>query len=145
MARRGMIGAAFPRRGARRWVSWAVSAFLAIAAVFALPSAAYADPAGCGHSTDFYWSLSGGGYLLYTEGEGGCSLSQTLTLRVQVKVNLWPSDVVIGQNDHHTTGTYWTRTVSSCDGGQTKEYYGRSYFTQNVTWVDDGYVVLQVC
>jgi hypothetical protein len=126
--------------------SLVVTAALSAVSILAIPSSAWAEPIGCSHSTDFWTSANGGsGYLLIGHGEGDCNQRGTRTLRVQVKVNLWPSDVVLGQGDDNWTGTIYELTISSCDNGLTKEYYARSYFTQSPTWVDAGYVTVHAC
>lgn len=120
-------------------------AVLVAGGVVSLPTAAYADPAGCSHTAYFWTEYYGAGYLLHGQGIGQCSLSATRTLRVEMKSDQWPSDIVISHYDDNWLGTYYVANTSTCDNGATHSYYARSYFTQDVQWVDDGYETYTSC
>jgi hypothetical protein len=106
-----------------------VGAVLVTAVAGMVPAAAaYAsDPSGCSASTTSFGASNTG--VMTAKGSGTCSGSATRTLRVEIKHNLTvrPDSLVAAQEDNHT-GKSFAATVSSCDHGNSAEYYGRTFF-----------------
>ncbi|WBB98679.1 hypothetical protein O7543_10185 [Solwaraspora sp. WMMA2080] len=75
-----------------------------------------------------------------------CSSSATRTFRVEIKrnVTLLPDPVVSSYDDYYT-GTLYIASTSSCDGGRSANYYGRSFFTSHPTYVDTGNLLVNTC
>lgn len=88
---------------------------------------ASADPVGCSDATPALLA-SGSGYMT-AYGYGSCSTSETRTFYIEIKWSkaLFP-DPLVARNSMHATATYYNPSVSSCDHGNTRAYYARSYF-----------------
>ncbi|WP_018252599.1 hypothetical protein [Salinispora mooreana] len=78
--------------------------------------------------------------------DADCQTSVTRTFRVEIKrdVRLLP-DPVVSSYDDYWTGTQYHASTSSCDGGRTAKYYGRSFFTSNPTYEDTGKLTVTTC
>lgn len=121
---------------------------LAIPTIVAVGASAYADPAHCVADTTSFTRLSGN--VLFAGGEGDCIYSTSLHLRVEIKQDLalLPDPVIDNGNGwdvEYATGTQWSLPVSSCDDGNNGKYYGRTYFTENVTYHDSSHKSYQTC
>lgn len=86
-----------------------------------------AQPAGCSHDVHFWLSSRPNGNLMEADSIGVCSSSAYRTLRVEIKYDGWPTDSVVSSNSNSRTGTDYYTYTATCDGGQTKPYYGRAF------------------
>lgn len=97
-------------------------------------AAAWAEPAGCTSSVTGSTSSTG---LLRADGRGTCSGSATRTLRVEIKQDIpLQTDPLLAAATDYGTKTSYAKSVTSCDGGRTANYYGRAFFTTNTTYHD---------
>ncbi|MGC5051669.1 hypothetical protein ACLQ2S_09495 [Micromonospora sp. DT48] len=109
----------------------------------AVASPAWANPSGCSQGNPVI-SQSGGYMTAYNDAY--CSTSATRTFRIEIKrnVSVLPDPVVSSYDDHYTGTVYYAET-SSCDGGRTANYYGRSFFTSHPTYEDTGNLQVTTC
>ncbi|KAB1929022.1 hypothetical protein F8271_28945 [Micromonospora sp. ALFpr18c] len=75
-----------------------------------------------------------------------CGTSVTRTFRVEIKrnVDVLP-DPVVSSYDDYWTGQHYYAETSSCDGGRSAKYYGRSFFTSHPTYEDTGNLTVTTC
>ncbi|ROO59565.1 hypothetical protein EDC02_1365 [Micromonospora sp. Llam0] len=111
--------------------------------VLAVASPAWADPPGCSQGNI---ALSQSGGYMTAWNNASCSSSATRTFRVEIKrhVTLLPDPVVSSYDDYYT-GTLYIASTSSCDGGRSANYYGRSFFTSHPTYMDTGNLLVNTC
>lgn len=63
-------------------------------------------------------------------GYGNCSVSETRTFYIEIKWSkAWAPDPLVAKNSMHATTTYYNPSVSTCDNGNIRAYYARSYFS----------------
>lgn len=104
---------------------------------------ALANPAGCTHTVTGSTSANG---QLNAYGNGSCSGVATRTLRVEIKHDLTARpDSLVAANSSTVTGTRFFASVSSCDGGNTATYYGRSFFTSDSDYADTAHTQQHTC
>ena len=88
---------------------------------------ASADPVGCSSSTPAL-TVSGSGYMT-AYGSATCSVSETRTMYIEIKWDKTAApDPLVAKNSQRKMATYYNPSVSSCDSGNTRGYYARSYF-----------------
>lgn len=106
-------------------------------------SAANATPVSCSNTTSF-GSIGGTGRLR-AEGVGSCSTSAGRTFVTEIKwnKNLAP-DPLTAKSSQYGSRSYYI-DLRACDGGNTRGYYGRSYWTVDVTYVDTPAQVIKTC
>jgi hypothetical protein len=108
----------------------------------AVISSAQAEPAGCLDAASL--SVSSG-YLTGAAG-GYCDTKATRTLVIEIK---WDKTLA---TDPLVTSAYTTATskdyniaISTCDHGNTRSYYGRSYFTTKTNYHDTLHAKYKTC
>ncbi|MFC3499872.1 hypothetical protein ACFOOK_02620 [Micromonospora krabiensis] len=109
----------------------------------AVASPAQANPQGCTQGDPVFGYSSG---YMTAWNDGFCQTSVTRTFRVEIKrdASLSPDPVVSSYDDYYT-GTYYYAETSSCDGGRTANYYGRSFFTSHPTYRDTSHYKVTTC
>lgn len=105
---------------------------------------AVAQPPGCsGNSTSFSASSTG---LLKSSTSSTCSGSATRTIVAEIKWDkAFSPDPLVAKNSLMKTGTSYAVSTSSCDGGNTRGYYARGYFTTYTTYYDSGAHSVRSC
>lgn len=115
----------------RLGASAAVLGLIVSGGVVAVASAA---PPGCSQQTTFTISSTG---VLKNVATGSCGGSATRTLVSEIKWDKTASpDPLVAKNSQIKTGTSYSVTVTSCDGGNTRAHYGRSYFAGYTDYTD---------
>ncbi|MDG4833995.1 hypothetical protein O7627_32510 [Solwaraspora sp. WMMD1047] len=126
----------------RRLAAVAMAA-VCVVSVVAVSSPAWANPSGCSQGNTTI-SQSGGYMTAWNDAE--CSSSATRTFRIEIKrdVAVLP-DPVVSSYDDYWTGKFYYAETSSCDGGRSANYYGRSFFTSHPTYVDTSNLMVNTC
>jgi len=126
----------------RKTVLLALAFATALASGATLASSAQAEPAGCQDAA----SLSGTGGVLSAIAGGACETKATRTLKVEIKWDKALSpDPLVDSAYTTTTSTTYSIGISTCDHGNTRSYYGRSYFTTNTTYHDTATQKIKAC
>jgi hypothetical protein len=121
-----------------------VAVTAALIGVVAAP--AWAEPSGCGHTTQLYANPTGGGrYEILVVANGNCSTTANRTLHGEIHAKGFPTDPLVASQDQNATATSYEVRVTSCDHGNTKNYYGRSFFTSSVSYVDTPVYQVAAC
>jgi hypothetical protein len=113
----------------------------------AVPTAAWAEPSGCSHDwPDFCTSGSAGFNLMNAQSTGTCSTTATRTFRVEIKhvMGLWP-DALVSHADDLEYGTRYGARTTTCDAGNSANYYGRSFYTSSATYHDSAHQHVETC
>ena len=93
---------------------------------------ASADPVGCSSVTPSL-TYSGSGYMT-AYGSATCSVSETRTMYIEIKWDKTAApDPLVAKNSKRDTAKYYNASVSSCDSGNTRGYYARSYFSSTAS------------
>lgn len=118
---------------------------LALFVSLAATQAAFADPAGCSVSTPTM-TISGSG-LLSSSGAASCNtaLSRVFVGEVKYQKTFSPDPLTLKSSTGNRTSKSYTLTVSGCDDGNAHPYYGRSYFSNFVTYHDSATVDARSC
>jgi hypothetical protein len=96
---------------------------------------AQAQPAGCTRNTISLTASAAGALTASTSAI--CNTTANRTIVAEVKWDkAWAPDPLTAKNSRNLTGTNYSVSVTTCDGGNTRGYYGRGYFTSNTTYYD---------
>lgn len=107
-----------------------LSSALALALSPLATQIAFADPASCSKGTPTI--DAGFGSQLIGQGSGFCDISgvfRTFSVEIKWNKNFAPDPLVAKNSTSHSRNSYGV-TTSSCDAGNTRGYYSRSYFSQ---------------
>jgi hypothetical protein len=128
----------------RKILSMLVASMLAFAASFVIVNTAQATPANCnGPKVKFTHTTS---KVLKTTSTSTCQKSATRTIVAEIKwdKNAAP-DPLTAKNSKLSTATEYSVSVSSCDKGNTRGYYGRGYFTGDSDYHDTPVQKVKAC
>jgi len=92
-------------------------------------AAAQADPSGCTVGKPGVVKVADNG-LLSAKATATCNSSTSRVLAVEIKwdKNVLPDPLVAKNSDSGSKKSY-SASVTACDGGNTRSYYARGYFT----------------
>lgn len=124
-----------------------LAVMLAASGGVAVAAPAYAEPAGCSHTTPSFWvSGSSGNYQMHSDSSASCNTSSNRTFRVEIKQDIaFQPDPVAGADEDNWTGTSYYAYARTCDHGNNSVYYGNSFFTSSPTYHESPHYYVETC
>lgn len=130
-------------RGTRKMASVVALSVASFGLSIAAATVAAADPAGC-EATKTTVGLTDNGRV-YGEGFGSCDITALRYFRAEVKWDkAWAPDPLTASRT--VSGkTNWHGFVATCDNGNTRGYYGRTFWTSGSDYHDSSPRDIRAC
>jgi hypothetical protein len=128
----------------KRLATLALASALAAGGGVAFAQVAFADPSGCSVPNPSL-TVDGTGYMT-GKGTARCSGAATRYFRAEIKQAIsFQTDPLVSGNTVQSNGPSYSASTSSCDHGNVKTYYARTFFTSNTTYHDSGHQTVHTC